>query len=113
MGSGGLRRAHIQSKQVPESTQPAEAKDLAAAVQQVLSSTLFERSYRLSQLLRYLTEQTLQGDLDALKEPVIGQRVFGRPADYSSAADNIVRSNVRQLRLRLDDYYSSEGTGYF
>jgi hypothetical protein len=113
MGSGGLRRAHIQSKQVPESTQPAEAKDLATAVQQVLSSTLFERSYRLSQLLRYLTEQTLQGDLDALKEPVIGQRVFGRPADYSSAEDNIVRSNVRQLRLRLDDYYSSEGTGYF
>lgn len=112
MGPGGIRRAYIQSKQVPESTQPVETTDLAAAVQQVLSSAFFEKSYRLSQLLRYLTEHTLQGKFDALKEPVIGQRVFGRPADYSSAEDNIVRSNVRQLRLRLDDYYASEGAGY-
>ncbi len=85
------------------------AKSLQLAVDRVLSSSCFQRSPRLQELLGYLAEQTLKGDLDALKEAAIGHRIFKRPIDYSAAEDNIVRSNVRQLRLKLEEFYSSEG----
>ncbi len=82
------------------------AQPLRAAVQEVLSSPSFQRSPRLRQLLTYIADNTIKGDTESLKEPIIGQRVFSRPAHYSAAEDNIVRSNVRQLRAKLDEYYS-------
>jgi hypothetical protein len=85
------------------------ARTLQAAVDRVLSSSCFQRSRRLYELLGYLTEQTLKGDADALKESVIGHRLFGRPPDYSAAEDNIVRSNIRQLRMKLEEFYLTEG----
>jgi hypothetical protein len=85
------------------------AQPLRLAVQEVLSSPTFQRSPRLRQLLTYIAHNTIKGDTESLKEPIIGQRVFSRPANYSAAEDNIVRSNVRQLRARLDEYYSGPG----
>ena len=85
------------------------AKSLQLAVDRVLASSCFQRSPRLQELLGYLAEQTLKGDSDALKESVIGHRLFKRPMDYSAAEDNIVRSNVRQLRLKLEEFYSAPG----
>lgn len=82
---------------------------LTVATERVLASKNFERTHRLAELLRYLVSQTLSGDLQGLKEPVIGQRIFGRPCDYNAADDNIVRSNIRQLRIKLDQYYGGEG----
>ncbi|MGH9581878.1 MAG: hypothetical protein ACRD4O_02940 [Bryobacteraceae bacterium] len=79
------------------------------AVQRVLDSSTFQRAYRLSQLLAYMTERSLERDFDSLKEHVIGQRVFNRPAAYNSAEDNIVRSNIHQLRLKLGEYYATAG----
>ncbi len=85
------------------------AQPLRAAVQEVLSSPSFQRSPRLRQLLTYIADNTIKGDTDSLKEPIIGQRVFSRPANYSAAEDNIVRASVRQLRAKLDEYYSGTG----
>ncbi len=85
------------------------AQPLRLAVQDVLSSPSFQRSPRLRQLLTYIADNTIKGDTESLKEPIIGQRVFSRPANYSAAEDNIVRSNVRQLRAKLDEYYSGPG----
>ncbi len=84
-------------------------RTLRAAVDRVLSSVCFQRSHRLYELLNYLAEQTSRGDAESLKESVIGHRLFKRPLDYSAAEDNIVRSNVRQLRLKLEEFYLTEG----
>ncbi len=85
------------------------AQPLRLALQEVLSSSTFQRSPRLRQLLTYIADNTIKGNIESLKEPIIGQRVFSRPANYSAAEDNIVRSNVRQLRAKLDEYYSGPG----
>jgi hypothetical protein len=87
----------------------AAAQPLRLAVQEVLASSTFQRSPRLRQLLTYIADHTIKGDAESLKEPIIGQRVFSRPANYSAAEDNIVRSNIRQLRAKLDEYYSGPG----
>lgn len=87
----------------------SEPFELAKIVQGVLASATFKRSPRLSQLLAYLAYQTQSGAKGNLKEAAIGQAVFGRSATYNAAEDNIVRSNVRQLRFKLEEYYASPG----
>lgn len=87
----------------------ADTEVLSSAVQRILDSSVFQRAHRLSQLLAYLAERTSERDFDSLKEHVIGYRVFNRPAAYNPAEDNIVRSNIHQLRLKLGDYYATAG----
>src|SRR5260370_4192563 len=78
-------------------------------VQRVASSTLFQRSPRLRELLLYICERSLQNRLDELREQQIGCGVFGRKSDYNPGEDNIVRVEIRQLRKRLQEYFASEG----
>jgi hypothetical protein len=86
-----------------------DSEALSLAVQRILASSIFQRTHRLSQLLAYMAERTLEQDFESLKEAVIGHRVFHRPADYNPAEDNIVRSNMHQLRLKLAEYYATTG----
>jgi len=46
---------------------------------------------------------------DSLTERQIGIGVFGKPLDYSTTEDSAVRVHVRQLRLRLHEYFAVEG----
>ena len=78
-------------------------------VQRVLNSPGFSRSARLPNLLTYITERALTGRTDELTEQQIGVNVFGRPADYNPAENNIVRSHARLLRLKLEEYYRALG----
>src|SRR5260370_35978971 len=78
-------------------------------VQRVASSTLFQRSPRLRELLLYICERSLQNRLVELREQQSGCGVFGRKSDYNPGEDNIVRVEIRQLRKRLQEYFASEG----
>jgi len=40
---------------------------------------------------------------------LVGSRVFGRPPDYNLSDDNIVRVEARELRKRLEAYFSGPG----
>jgi len=80
-------------------------------VERILETSPFQKSSHLPALLSYLAEHTIRGQHDALTERRIGITVFGKPADYSPAEDSAVRVHVRQLRLRLHEYYACEGRG--
>jgi len=73
----------------------------------ILSSEVFARSDRLSSLLRFIVERTLDGQGHALKEQVIATELYGKGSDFSSAADPIVRVDARRLRDKLREYYAS------
>jgi TolB-like protein len=85
----------------------------AAAVRQelerVLASALFVNAGRLSRLLRFTVERTLEGDAERLKEYVLGLEVFDRDDQYDPRLDSIVRVEARRLRARLTEYYSGPG----
>jgi hypothetical protein len=78
-------------------------------VQRVAASTQFRRSERLREFLLYVAERTLTDHADEVTEPQIGIHVFGRPPGYNYSEDNIVRSQARLLRLKLESYFSGEG----
>ena len=53
----------------------------------------------------------LDGDVGQIHEQEVGHQVFGRPPDYDTTADNIVRVHAWQLRKRLAEYFAKEGAG--
>ena len=56
-------------------------------------------------MLRYITEQTLDGHPELLKERTIGIEVFGRSADYDTHEDPVVRISASEIRKRLAQFY--------
>jgi hypothetical protein len=78
-------------------------------VECILLSVPFQKSGNLRALLSYLAEYSIQGKANTLTERQIGIAVFGKPAGYSPAEDSAVRVHVRQLRLRLHEYFAQEG----
>jgi TolB-like protein len=92
---------------IDEAAIPADA--VRAELDRVLASKGFQSAGRLSRLLRHVTEKTLAGETDQLKEYAVGVEVFDRAASYDPRLDSIVRVEAGRLRSRLDDYYASGG----
>ena len=77
--------------------------------ERAVASSAFRRSARSRELLLFICERTLLHRGEDLHEQQIGCAVFGRKPNYSSGDDNIVRVEMRLLRKRLGEYFSSEG----
>lgn len=84
------------------SPQPIAIREQLA---RVLGSSFFRKSQRYTAFLRFTVEQVLAGQSDCLKERTIGTEVFGRPPDYDTGADHVVRSAAGEIRKRLAQYY--------
>ncbi len=90
----------------PSAVGPEEAWEL---LQRIVNSQELKRALRLRDLLLYIGTRSLKERASSIREQEIGAAVFGRPDDYDTTIDNIVRVNVSELRKRLDHYFSDEG----
>lgn len=94
-------------------TRPVQPDETAAAtrvqLERVLASDAFVNAGRLSRLLRFLVEHTLDGHADDIKEFLVGTEVFDRGPTYDPRLDSIVRVEMRRLRTKLDEYYAGPG----
>jgi hypothetical protein len=97
------------SREPAAGSQEAVATQVQEALSEVLKSTPFRSSKQSRQLLQYIVDQTLAGHTELLKERVIGAEVFGRPPDYDTNEDPIVRGRAAEVRKRLAQYYMDEG----
>ena len=75
----------------------------------IAASGSLGRSQLLSDFLLYIVDRSIRGRTDEITEQQIGVSVFGRPEDYDSNDDNIVRSYARKLRKRIEEYFATEG----
>ncbi|SFS18245.1 hypothetical protein SAMN05421771_3394 [Granulicella pectinivorans] len=85
---------------------PEESQEL---LRRLVNSQELKRSARLRELLQYLGMRSMQARSANIREQEIGAAVFGRPDDYDTNIDNIVRVNVSELRKRLAHYFQEEG----
>jgi TolB-like protein len=88
---------------------PVPADAVRAELERILATKGFQNAGRLSRLLRYVTEKTLAGESEQLKEYAVGVEVFDRDASYDPRVDAIVRVEAGRLRTRLDEYYAGDG----
>lgn len=87
---------------------PEEKDRVRAQLDRLLQSSHFRNSKRYPTLLRYIVEETLEGRGLQLKERTLGIDVFGRPSDYDTASDPIVRVTIAEIRKRIAQYYHEE-----
>ncbi len=78
-------------------------------IERITASLPFQKSTRLRDLLRFMAERSIRGEIQDLSEHRIGSAVFGKAQDYSVVEDSSVRVHVRQLRLKLHEYFDGEG----
>lgn len=86
-----------------------KAEKVFAEVERVLANPLFRGSRRCHSLLRRITEQSVAGEVDSLKERALGVEVFGRAADYDTSEDPVVRAAAAEIRKKLAQYYQETG----
>jgi hypothetical protein len=83
----------------------AEKSAVREQLNRLLANPFFSHSKRFPTFLRFVTEQTLAGDADNIKERTLGIEIFGRDADYDTASDPIVRVTAAEIRKRVAQYY--------
>jgi tetratricopeptide (TPR) repeat protein len=83
--------------------------EVLAQLDRILRHQLFANSPRLSAFLKYAVEAALSGELDRLKEIVIGAEVLGRGEAFDPQTDNSVRVTAIRLRGKLAEYYHHSG----
>ena len=88
---------------------PVDRAAVQAELERVLSDPHFSSSKRYPSFLRFVVSNTLAGHTDLLKERVLGLEVFGRPANYDTTTDPIVRVTAAEIRKRLEQYYQEAG----
>lgn len=83
------------------------ASELKAAVEVICSSPPFRTSAKSGQFLRHIVQHTLDGNVDGLKERLIGIVLLGRETSYDTGSDAGVRVRANDVRKRLAAYYAA------
>lgn len=88
-----------------------DAGDRKQLLQHILASRHFRKSPRVSEFLTYICERAFSNRCNEISEQQIAVHVFGRPTDYNSSEDTIVRTTARQVRQKLELFHLDEGAG--
>jgi hypothetical protein len=78
-------------------------------IDRLTSSHALHGSESLCKLLRYLGRHVLDHPGTPIKEYQIATEVFGRSADFDPQLDSMVRVQAGRLRVKLSEYYASDG----
>jgi TolB-like protein/Flp pilus assembly protein TadD len=74
-------------------------------LKELIGSHAFAGSKRTQDFLLLIVEHALQGEVDSLRERMIGAEMFGRPVGYDTGNDSVVRVKASDLRRKLAEYY--------
>src|SRR5215472_2752243 len=94
-----------QQFEKPVELSAEQADAVRNALESVIHSEAFAGSKQCQVLLRLVVEHALSVELEPLCERTIGVRIFGRPADYDTSNDAVVRVRATEVRERLTQYY--------
>lgn len=95
---------------IPHEVAAPDSKTCWSLLERVASSSQLKRAARLRELLLFVGRRSLIDGCTQVREQEIGIEVFGRSEAYDTTVDNIVRSNVSDLRKRIEAYFYGEGS---
>ncbi len=78
-------------------------------INRLVASQVLHSSESLCKLLQYLAKHALDHPNTPLKEYQLATEVFGRRSDFDPQSDSTIRVQAGRLRLKLAEFYSSEG----
>jgi hypothetical protein len=80
-----------------------------AQIDKLVNSHALHGSESLCKLLRYLAKHALDHPGSPIKEYQIATEVFGRSTGFDPQLDSMVRVQAGRLRVKLAEYYNSDG----
>jgi hypothetical protein len=86
-----------------------DSQQYSQQIDRIMKSHSLRGSESLARLLQYCAKQSLERPDELLKEYQIAREVYGRSADFDPQTDSCVRVQAKRLRLKLAEYYASEG----
>src|SRR5690349_4457092 len=86
-------------------------KEIVGQLDRILSSPQISGSAVLSDFLRFIVHEEIDGRGDELKEYTIGVNALRRNVDFNPQIDSIVRIHAGRLRRAVKEYYYEMGTG--
>jgi TolB-like protein len=89
----------------PDCLTPEQAGLVRSHLKEILASNAFVGSKRAQDFLQLIVEHALAGRYDHLRERMIGAEMFGRPVNYDTANDAVVRVKATEVRKKLAQYY--------
>jgi hypothetical protein len=95
----------MHSEEAPASV----AKQRNDLVRRVAASVTFEKSPRLRAFFLHVCRCARDNKSEEATEPQIAIYVYGRQPGYNPNEDNIVRSQARVLRMKLEHHFAYEG----
>jgi hypothetical protein len=75
-----------------------------AQVERILQSRVFRSSEVVRRLFEYLTEKSLLGEAETLKEYTIALDALGKPESFDPRHESVVRMHLVRLRQKLAEY---------
>jgi TolB-like protein/Tfp pilus assembly protein PilF len=94
----------------PNPTDVDRAAQVRQELQNIFASDAFKGGKRAQDFLQLVVEHALAGRFDSLRERMLGVEMFGRPVNYDTANDAVVRVKASEVRRRLAQYYRSRET---
>lgn len=88
-----------------QAVSPVTNEEVTAALNGILTTDKFAASPQMSAFLKYVVEQTLQGNTRRIKAFTVGIEALGKPASFDPQTDPSVRVLAKRLRSSLDAYY--------
>jgi hypothetical protein len=86
-----------------------EREQYLGQIDKLVNSHVLHGSESLCKLLRYLARHVLDHPGIPIKEYQIATEVFGRSTDFDPQLDSMVRVQAGRLRVKLGEYYGSDG----
>ncbi len=103
-----MSKANPSSLNAPELLSPEQIELVRHHLEELVASTAFAGSKRTQDFLRLVVGHALEGDLDSLRERMIGAELFGRPISYDTGSDSVVRVRASEARKKLALYYGDK-----
>ena len=84
-------------------------KEIVSQLDRILSSPQISGSAVLSDFLKFVVHEAMDGRGDDLKEYTIGVNALRRDVDFNPQVDSIVRIHAGRLRRAVKEYYYELG----
>jgi len=91
---------------------PPPSVTVTEQLHRILASPPFANAERMRRYLRFIVEHALSFPNESLKEMTVGMALYARKDDdFDPRTTAVVRVDATRLRVKLLEYYSSQGAG--
>ncbi len=88
---------------------PPSKDEIYRQLERILGSSNFKASSQQIAFLKFIVDQTLNGNAGLINDHTLATQVFGRGPEFDLSVDPVVGIQASLLRRALERYYSTGG----